>query len=80
MKREHPGNRPGLAELLFFETHPEALPLYEAFREKILERCPEATLEVKKTQISFFLGAAIIAVMAVIALVWGGQQNKSENQ
>ena len=31
-------------------------------------------------QISFFLGAAIIAVMAVIALVWGGQQNKSENQ
>ena len=62
MEREHPGNRPGLSELLFFETHPEALPLYEAFREKILERVPQATLEVKKTQISFFLGTLFAAV------------------
>ena len=41
-------------ELLFFDSKQDALPLYEAFREAVLEKVPDARIEVKKTQISFF--------------------------
>ena len=41
-------------ELLFFDAHRDALPLYEAFREAVLGKVPDARIEVKKTQISFF--------------------------
>ena len=41
-------------ELLFFDAHRDALPLYEAFRETVLGKMPDARIEVKKTQISFF--------------------------
>ena len=41
-------------ELLFFDSKPDALPLYEAFREAVLEKMPDVRIEVKKTQISFF--------------------------
>ena len=41
-------------ELLFFDSKPDALALYEAFREAVLEKVPDARIEVKKTQISFF--------------------------
>ena len=41
-------------ELLFFDSKPDALALYEAFREAVLEKVPNARIEVKKTQISFF--------------------------
>ena len=41
-------------ELLFFDSKQQALPLYMAFREAVLGRVPNARLEVKKTQISFF--------------------------
>ena len=41
-------------ELLFFDAKPSALPLYEAFRAGLCERIPDARIEVKKTQISFF--------------------------
>ena len=41
-------------ELLFFDAHQGALPLYEAFREAVIEKVPEVRIEVKKTQISFF--------------------------
>ena len=41
-------------ELLFFDAHQDALPLYEAFREAVLGKMPDARIEVKKTQISFF--------------------------
>ena len=41
-------------ELLFFGAKPSALPLYEAFRTILCERLPDARIEVKKTQISFF--------------------------
>ena len=41
-------------ELLFFDAHQDALPLYEAFREAVLGKVPDARIEVKKTQISFF--------------------------
>ena len=41
-------------ELLFFDSKQQALPLYMAFREAVLGRVPDARIEVKKTQISFF--------------------------
>lgn len=41
-------------ELLFFDSKQEALPLYMAFREVVLERVPDIRIEVKRTQISFF--------------------------
>ena len=41
-------------ELLFFDSKPDALALYEAFREAVLAKVPDARIEVKKTQISFF--------------------------
>ena len=42
-----------LDELLFFDPHPAALPLYEAFAGKIAERFPETCVRVQKTQITF---------------------------
>ena len=39
--------------LLFFDKHPEALPLYEALEEKILSEIEDVTVKVQKTQISF---------------------------
>ena len=41
-------------ELLFFDSHPSALPLYEAVKEHITAEIPDVRVEVKKTQISFF--------------------------
>ena len=41
-------------ELLFFNAHQDALALYETFRESVLGKVPDARIEVKKTQISFF--------------------------
>ena len=41
-------------ELLFFDSKPDALALYEAFRKAVLAKVPDARIEVKKTQISFF--------------------------
>lgn len=41
-------------ELLFFQGREEALPLYAAVRARTLNIRPEARIEVKKTQISFF--------------------------
>lgn len=40
-------------ELLFFETHVEALTLYESLKNKIIESFPETNIQVKKTQINF---------------------------
>ena len=41
-------------ELLFFDIHPLALPLYEQLRGRNLDSVPSARIDVKKTQISFF--------------------------
>ena len=41
-------------ELLFFDSHQDALTLYEAFREAVFAKVPETRVEIKKTQISFF--------------------------
>ena len=38
-------------ELLFFDSKPDVLDLYEAFREAVLEKVPDARIEVKKNQI-----------------------------
>lgn len=43
-----------LNELLFFDRHPAALPLYEKLKCSILAGIPETRIEVRKTQISFF--------------------------
>ena len=41
-------------ELIFFDSKQDALPLYETFREAVLEKVPDTRIEVKKSQISFF--------------------------
>ena len=41
-------------ELLFFDSNRDALALSEVFREAVLAKVPDARIEVKKTQISFF--------------------------
>ena len=43
-----------LDEMMFFDGRPAALPLYEKLKGSILAEVPEARIEVKKTQISFF--------------------------
>ena len=40
--------------LLFFDQHPKAYPLYEAFYEELMSRFPEAKMKVQKSQISFY--------------------------
>ena len=38
----------------FFDSKPDALALYEAFREPVFGKVPDSRVVVKKTQISFF--------------------------
>lgn len=38
---------------LFFEKSPLALPLYEAFEQRVLAEIPDVTVKVQKTQITF---------------------------
>lgn len=40
-------------ELFFFNTRPEALPLYAVLAEQMLAAFPNTTVEVKNTQITF---------------------------
>ena len=40
--------------LLFFDAHPGALPLYEAFAQAVEGLVPDARIQVRKTQISFY--------------------------
>ncbi len=42
-----------MEEAMFFNAKPNAAPLYTAFRERLLQRCPSTAIQVKKTQISF---------------------------
>ena len=42
-----------LDEIMFFDGHPSALPLYEKLKGSILAEIPDTRIEVKKTQISF---------------------------
>lgn len=41
-------------EFLFFERHPQALPLYEAFVGKLGQLAQDVEIRVQKTQISFY--------------------------
>lgn len=43
----------GLDEFMFFDKHPTAIPLYEAFAEKLFEMFPSTSIRVQKTQITF---------------------------
>ncbi len=40
-------------EWMFFDKHPAALPMYEAFARELFERFPATSLRVQKTQITF---------------------------
>lgn len=40
-------------ELMFFDRLPQLLPIYEMLKELLTARCPEMTVKVTKTQISF---------------------------
>ena len=40
-------------ELMFFDAMPGALPLYRALRERLLALCPDTTLKVQSSQITF---------------------------
>lgn len=40
-------------ELMFFDGHTAALPLYEAFAEELLRRFPATSTRVQKSQITF---------------------------
>lgn len=42
------------AELDFFSGHMDALPLYEGFRDRMLQIEPDTHLKVQKTQIGFY--------------------------
>ena len=44
------------AALLFFQNHPGALPLYEAFLQALLNRVGPVEIRVQKTQITFSKG------------------------
>lgn len=41
------------AVLFFFEKHPAALPLYEAFERAVCELVPNVGIKVQKTQITY---------------------------
>lgn len=43
-----------LDEIMFFDSHPAALPLYKKLKGSILAEVPEVRIQVRKTQISFF--------------------------
>ena len=49
-------------EMTFFDRDPAALPLYEKLKDSILAEVPDARIEVKKTQISFFTKHMFAAV------------------
>ena len=40
--------------LQFFDSHPDALPLYEKFEKSIADLVPDVKIKVQKTQISFY--------------------------
>lgn len=39
--------------LLFFDSHMDALPLFERFENRVLSEIGEVSIKVQKTQISF---------------------------
>ena len=40
--------------LQFFDSHPDALPLYEKFEKSVADLVPDVKIKVQKTQISFY--------------------------
>lgn len=64
-------------ERMFFNTTPGALPLYEVLRNKLLTECPDTTLQVQKSQITFKVkyGYAFVSLAADEGLP-GGVPNR----
>ena len=62
MKRGGSDNTMNPDEIMFLGSHPSALPLYDQLRSCILATIPDARIEVKKTQISFFMKHMFAAV------------------
>ena len=53
--RKLPGAEPADSQrLLFFELHPDALPIYRILEQKILKDIPDVRVKFQKTQISFY--------------------------
>ena len=53
--RKLPGAEPADSQrLLFFESHPDALPIYGVLEQKILKDIPDVRVKFQKTQISFY--------------------------
>ncbi|MGI6029149.1 MAG: DUF5655 domain-containing protein [Candidatus Heteroscillospira sp.] len=40
-------------ELMFFNMQPGALPLYDILRRRLMAECPDTTVKVQKSQITF---------------------------
>ena len=40
--------------ILFFDKHPDAMPLYEAFADAVTKLYPDVEIRVQKSQISFY--------------------------
>ena len=40
--------------IVFFDKHPDAMPLYEAFEDAVTKLYPDAEIRVQKSQISFY--------------------------
>ena len=49
------------AALRFFDSQPDALPLYEMLEARILNEIPDVTIKVQKTQISFLTAISLPA-------------------
>ncbi len=47
------GGKPDPDTLMFFDAHPEALSLYQAFEERLFAAFPVVNKRVQKTQITF---------------------------
>lgn len=43
-----------LNSIIFFDKHPDAMPLYEAFEDAVTKLYPDAEIRVQKSQISFY--------------------------
>ena len=65
-----------ISELMFFDTKSEALPLYEILRAQILKTYPGTTIQVKKTQISFY-NRHLFAAVSFLPARKRGRQTKA---
>lgn len=58
-------------ELLFFDQYPQSVALYAAFREAVERICPDASLRVQKTQITY-VAPKVFACVSLPVRKWKG--------